>query len=114
MTACAGDSAGPTVRETSGSDCGWPPYRPFWQGESQRRAHVLNAHRGSGFGLTRFHGLKNGNDTKCDPGNSDLQSVQNSDEGTEGAHLSQETKVEVPQVQPGQDAEHDLGSERQK
>jgi hypothetical protein len=30
--------------------------------------------------------------------------VQGSDEGAEGAHLPQEEKVEVPQVQPGQDA----------
>jgi hypothetical protein len=34
----------------------------------------------------------------------DLQSMQSSDEGTEGAHLPQETKVAVPQVQSGQDA----------
>jgi hypothetical protein len=31
---------------------------------------------------------------------SDLSEVQSPDEGTEGPHLSQEAKVEVPQVQP--------------
>jgi hypothetical protein len=34
----------------------------------------------------------------------DLQGMQSSDEGTEGAYLPQETKVAVPQVQSGQDA----------
>ena len=37
-------------------------------------------------------------------GRDDLQGMQSSDEGTEGAHLPQETKVAVPQVQSGQDA----------
>ena len=41
---------------------------------------------------------------QCDPGNDDLQDVQSSDEGTEGAHLPQEAKVEVPQVWPRQNA----------
>jgi hypothetical protein len=36
---------------------------------------------------------------ECDPGKDDLQDVPNSDEGTEGAHLPQETQVEVPEVQ---------------
>ena len=30
--------------------------------------------------------------------------MQNSNEGTKGAHLPQEKKVEVSEVQPGQDA----------
>jgi hypothetical protein len=34
----------------------------------------------------------------------DLQQVQSSDEGAEGAYLPQEAKVEVSQVQSGQDA----------
>jgi hypothetical protein len=34
----------------------------------------------------------------------DLQHLQNSDEGTQRAHLPQEKKMEVPQVRPGQDA----------
>jgi hypothetical protein len=35
----------------------------------------------------------------------DLQIVQSADEGTEGAHLPQEKKVEVPQLWSRQDAE---------
>jgi hypothetical protein len=34
----------------------------------------------------------------------DLQGTQSSDAGTEGAHLPQETKVAVPQMQSVQDA----------
>jgi hypothetical protein len=34
----------------------------------------------------------------------DLQDLQNSDDGTEGAHLPQEKKMEVSQVRQGQDA----------
>jgi hypothetical protein len=41
--------------------------------------------------------------TECDPENDDLQKVQSSDDGVEGSYLPQETKVEMPSVQPRQD-----------
>ena len=41
---------------------------------------------------------------ECDPGNDDLQKLQSSHEGIEGSYLPQETKVEMPPLQPGQDA----------
>jgi hypothetical protein len=34
----------------------------------------------------------------------DLQDLQNSDDRTQGAHLPQEKKMEVPQVRQGQNA----------
>jgi hypothetical protein len=34
----------------------------------------------------------------------DLQVLQNSDDGTQGAHLPQEEKMEMPQVRQSQDA----------
>jgi hypothetical protein len=51
-TVCAEDSAGLTVRETAGLDCGWGPYRPSRQDESQRCALVSSAQRDSEVGLT--------------------------------------------------------------
>lgn len=45
---------------------------------------------------------EDGMGTEGGPG--DLQEVQSSDEGTEGSHFPQEAEVEVPQVQPAQDA----------
>jgi len=33
-----------------------------------------------------------------------MQGLQDPDEGTQGAHLPQETKMEVPEVRQGQDA----------
>jgi hypothetical protein len=38
-----------------------------------------------------------------------LQTLQNPDEGTQGSHLPQEKKMEVPQVREGEDAEPKAG-----
>jgi hypothetical protein len=40
----------------------------------------------------------------------DLPTLQNSDERIEGTHLPQEAKVEVPSMQPGQNADSKAAS----
>src|SRR5207245_2647862 len=56
-----GDSSGPTGGETVGSDCGWPPYRPYRRDESQHRALLDDLE----VGLTPLNRLK-GRDSRCD------------------------------------------------